>query len=226
MSDLIKILSGVASAKLNLLETLKFADNVELTVHFHLGNELYPSTIVQVTDPNSINKKAPATFVLDESNDLEKEALDPPKKELPFNIGSHIVLDEKFFSKSMASIFQHSKDVQFVPADGDKAVGAFMDGSNRTFIMKKASNISFSLDITTFGGRMERHLIEDCEVTITEDEAHSWKISKIKAGEYIKIPDDSLAIVSFDEADIACVFLISRKHDEHQRQHWVVVFPI
>ena len=151
MSDLIKILSSVASAKLNLLETLKFADNVELTVHFHLGNELYPSAIVQVNSPNPEDKKVLTTFVLDEINDVTEEELEPKRKELPFNIGSHIVLDEKFFSNSDEVNFQHSKKVQFVPAYNDKALGVFMDGGGRTFNLNlnKDPDLSFTLDIPT-----------------------------------------------------------------------------
>lgn len=225
MNDLIKILSTVASAKLSLLDTLKFADNVELTVHLHLGNELYPTAIVQVNNPNCEDKKAPTTFVLDETDEETEEELGFKRKELPFNIGSHIVLDEKFFSNSDEANFQHTKKVQFVPAYNDKALGVFMDGGGRTFNLNKNTSLSFTLDIPTRDEGKKKYQIKKNRVAITENEKISWEISKIKAGEYIKIPDDSLSIISFDEAVIACVFLISRKHYGHLLQHWVVAFP-
>lgn len=219
------ILSGVASAKLSLIESLKFADNIELTVHFHLGDEIYPSAMVQFRDSSSEEPVAQSTFVLEENPATTEppELEQPPKKEIPFHIGSHIVLDDKLFIHPEEINYQYSPTVQFVPVYEGKGLAHFMDNSARTFDLERGNNMSIYITLDNHQGKRKKYHIKNKKYTLDNKDV-TWEFFRIQAREYIKIPDNNTEIVSFDDSAIDFVSLISRKHLHNQTQHWIIAF--
>ncbi len=192
----------------------------------HVGDGAAPKTLVQLSPSGrEPDDEMPSTYFMEEQDgQLPQPESKPEEKKVPFLIGSHFVLNEKFFAKheNGASHLQYSKTVQFVPAFDGIGRAFFMDFTGRSLDIIKKSESSISLVLPD--PLREEQLITKKHTTLREN-GSSWDIRIFRANEFIRIPDEYVTIISFDQNTVCFAVLIRREKQDRQPQHWIVAFP-
>ncbi len=192
----------------------------------HVGDGAAPKTLVQLSpSSHEPGDETPSTYFMEEQDgQLPQPESKPEEKKVPFLIGSHFVLNEKFFGRheSGASHHQYSETVQFVPAFDGIGRAYFMDFTGRSLDIIKKSESSISLKLPD--PITEEQLITKKHTTFREN-GSTWDIRIFQANEFIRVPDEYVTIISFDQNTVCFAVLIRREKQDRQPQHWIVAFP-